>query len=303
MENYSTSNVEELIAQGKIGRHETFTPRYGWLKKGFDAVLEDPYIFNAPNAIEKLGVGKNMVRSIRFWCIAFKLINNDLQPTQLGNSLMNDKNGWDPYLEDDASLWLLHWQLFLPTFEAISWPLAFNHCNLWSFDILDLSKIIINSAQSYPNLAKMSAKTYQRDASCIIRMYVDKEDKDSEIECPFTQLGLIYNSADKNQVGFNTDFKPSLPALLFAAACFSYAEQYLPPGQKNITLQRVVFGFNSPGIAFKISETDAGNLLDEASKSLNGFSLVSRLGDTQLFFEESPKQLYLNALNKYYLER
>ena len=45
--------------------HETFAFRYPWLKKGYDAVREDPSIFQRDDAITILGVGKNMVRSIR----------------------------------------------------------------------------------------------------------------------------------------------------------------------------------------------------------------------------------------------
>jgi len=300
-------NIEESIAQGKLGRHETFTPRYGWLKKGFDAVIENNNIFKEPDAIEKLGVGKNMVSSIRFWCLAFKLIkvddNKEIVPTELGQKLLSDENGWDPYLEDDVSLWLLHWQLFIPPFEAVSWPLAFNRCNLWSFDIKELSRIIINAAQVFPSLAKASAKTYQRDASCIIRMYVDEEEKDSEIECPFTQLGLMYRTGEKNQVSFNTAAKPNLPPLIFAAACFSYATHYLSQGQKNVSLQRLVFGINSPGVAFKLPETAVGYYLSEASKNLDGFSLVNVLGNMQLHFNEHPEQLYIKTLNKFYSER
>lgn len=296
-------SIEELIAQGKAGRHETFTPRYGWLKKGFNAVKKNKEIFKRPEAIEKLGVGKNMVSSIRFWCVAFKIIDSKLEPSLLGEKLLRDKGGWDPYLEDDASLWLLHWQLFIPPFEAVSWPLAFNHCNLWSFDIKELGQIVLNAAQSYSSLAKVSEKTYYRDVSCIIRMYVDEEKKDSGIECPFTQLGLMYRTGERNQVSFNTTDKSSLPPLILAAACFSYAVNYLAPGQKNISLQRLVFGTNSPGVAFKLPETAVGNSLEEASKYLDGFSLVSRLGNMQLYFHESPGHLYFNALTKFYTER
>lgn len=111
VENY---NHDEYILQGTLGRHETFTPRYGWLKKGYEAALQKEDVFKAKDAIEQLGVGKNMVSSIRYWCQAFKLVEPNekgkLEPSPLGHRLLDD-NGWDPYLEDVASLWLLHWQL------------------------------------------------------------------------------------------------------------------------------------------------------------------------------------------------
>ena len=303
MTQHGFRNVEEEMAKGKLGRHETFTPRYGWLKKGFDAAVENKNIFKEPFAIEKLGVGKNMVSSIRFWCLAFKLIDHNIEPTKLGQKLLSSDSGFDPYLEDDASLWLLHWQLFIPPFEAVSWPLAFNKCNLWSFETKDLSRIIYSAAQSYPGLAKGSFKSYQRDASCIIRMYTDENEKDSEIECPFTRLGLMYKTGEKNQVSFNTAFKPTLPSLIFAAVCFSYASHYLPPGQRSISLERLVFGVNSPGVAYKLPETAVGTYLDEARELIGGFQLVSRLGSVQLFFDELPDHLYDEALNHFYKKR
>ena len=55
--------------------HETFPFRYPWLKKGVDAVSDDPEVFLREDAIVTLGVGKNMVRSIRHWCLATGLID------------------------------------------------------------------------------------------------------------------------------------------------------------------------------------------------------------------------------------
>ena len=81
-------------SKGSAGRHETFVPRYGWLTKGYVKCLENPRVFNSENAIVQLGVGKNMVRSIRFWCILMGLIENlkakkgVLAPTKLGKLLI-----------------------------------------------------------------------------------------------------------------------------------------------------------------------------------------------------------------------
>ena len=60
-----------------------------------------------------------MVRSIYHWCRAAGLIEGDgvdsdnrrrFVPTNLGDSIFAD-DGFDPYLEDVATLWLLHCQL------------------------------------------------------------------------------------------------------------------------------------------------------------------------------------------------
>ncbi|MCR4440646.1 MAG: DUF4007 family protein [Peptococcaceae bacterium] len=296
-----TLNYKEYIEKGNLGRHETFTPRYGWLKKGYDAIRADSNAFKAEDAIERLGVGKNMVQSIRYWCLAFKLINPNYETTKLGDKLFSDE-GWDPFLEDLASLWLLHWQLFVPTLEAINWCFAFNKPNLLSFDNNLLSKALATEAQKYERMSNLSATAFAKDASCIIRMYLDEEQKDSEIYCPFTQLGLIQKAEANNSVMFNMREKQSLPDLIFAAACFSYM-QFYANGQRTISLQRLTYDFNSPGAAFKLSESMVGSYLDQAIKKITGVSLVSVIGSIQLHIEREPEDLYWEALEKYYSEQ
>lgn len=99
--------------------HETFAFRYGWLKKGADVIMEQPDLFGRDEAMAALGVGKNMVRSIRYWCLATGVAEEEARPgsrarnlalTDLGRALLVEP-GWDSFLEDDSSLWLLHWGL------------------------------------------------------------------------------------------------------------------------------------------------------------------------------------------------
>lgn len=88
--------------------HETFACKTLWLKKGYDFIINGGD-FNAPDAVAELGVGKNMVSSIRFWLKVFGIAEND-KPTELGRRLFGD-GGWDPFCEDMATLWLLHYSL------------------------------------------------------------------------------------------------------------------------------------------------------------------------------------------------
>src|SRR5215210_4578418 len=93
--------------QYSFSGHETFPFRYPWLKKGFDAAREDGGVFLRDDATTTLGVGKNMVRSIRHWCLAAGVLEEGgeggLRPTELGTLLLAD-DGLDPYLEDPATL-------------------------------------------------------------------------------------------------------------------------------------------------------------------------------------------------------
>jgi hypothetical protein len=119
--------------QHSFSGHETFPFRYPWLKKGFDAVREDGNVFLRDDAITTLGVGKNMVRAIRHWCLATGILRDNRQQepgtlaiTPLGELLFADE-GLDPYLEDPATLWLLHWHLASNRARATTWFWTFSH--------------------------------------------------------------------------------------------------------------------------------------------------------------------------------
>lgn len=89
--------------------HETFYCKSLWLKKGYD-FLKNGNSFNDDDAVVKLGVGKNMVSSIRYWLKAFGLTKAD-QPTALANYIFDTNDGKDSFLEDTNTLWLLHYNL------------------------------------------------------------------------------------------------------------------------------------------------------------------------------------------------
>src|SRR4051794_31168038 len=103
-----------LLADNSIpsfARHETFHPRFGWLRKAVEHASADPSVFGRPDAPLRLGVGKNMVNAIRYWGQAFKILQTIpnperpriplYEPTEFGRQLLGD-SGFDPWLEDSG---------------------------------------------------------------------------------------------------------------------------------------------------------------------------------------------------------
>ncbi|MCY3615090.1 MAG: DUF4007 family protein [Bacteroidetes bacterium] len=66
-----------MASKYSFSGHETFPLRLNWLKKAVDAVNKKDTIFHSDAAIVELGVGKNMVRSIRHWALATEVIIPD----------------------------------------------------------------------------------------------------------------------------------------------------------------------------------------------------------------------------------
>lgn len=96
------------MSQLTFSGHDTFHCRQFWLKKAFDFVHVGGN-FNDINAPLDLGVGKNMVTAIRYWARCFGILDGDTL-TPFAEKLFG-KKGWDPFLEDHGSLWLLHYRL------------------------------------------------------------------------------------------------------------------------------------------------------------------------------------------------
>lgn len=97
--------------------HESFQCKSIWLKKGYDFINEG-YKFTDNDAVVKLGVGKNMVASIRFWLKSFRLTIND-ELTNIAHYLFDSEKGKDPFTEDIGTLWLLHFILITENVASI----------------------------------------------------------------------------------------------------------------------------------------------------------------------------------------
>ena len=65
-----------------FGRHETFHPRWGWFSKAVFEGKTNPYVFQQSDAPLLLGVGKNMVRAIRYWGEASTLLKEVKPPKE-----------------------------------------------------------------------------------------------------------------------------------------------------------------------------------------------------------------------------
>jgi hypothetical protein len=285
-----------------FARHETFHPRFGWIKKGFDAAKKDPGVFLADDATVRLGVGKNMVNSIRYWCKAFKVLEND-SPTEFGEKLLGDR-GWDPFLEDPGSLWLLHWNLLKPTCEAAAWYFTFNHFRPVEFSQNDLFLGIGNYRDILKN--SIADSSINKDMTCILRMYVEQAGKfgafgasEDSLDCPFTELGLIHSAGNSRQYKFRIGHKLNLPAEIIVATCLTYAS-WVGLGAKTMAISRLLYDIGSPGMVFKLTENAVCDAIETVARDCSNIGLSDTAGLIQFYFNDDPLSLADGILEKYY---
>jgi len=254
--------------------HETFTFRLFWLKKGFDQNAIFPEIFQSDEAVVKLGVGKNMVRSIRHWCLATGILSEDnpstsknLSPTWLGSCLLKD-DGWDPYLEDEATLWLLHWILVSLGSRVPTWFWSFNEMHSFSFSKKSLHELVSEEIKK-SGWNEISPVSISHDVDCFIHTYCQGEkESDITITCPLISLELI----ESNELGdyrFRVGSKPSLPKAIFAYALADFwNKRFL--GNQVLDYQEIQSQAGSPALCFKLDNETILENLDQIEKSSCG---------------------------------
>lgn len=261
--------------------HETFTFRYGWLKKGVDAVNHSTSFFASDRAMVRLGVGKNMVQSIKHWCLAARLIQPEREaknarigyaPTQIGKALVTE-SGFDPFFEDPATLWLLHWQLASNLEQCTTWFWLFNYWHSVEFT----KETIFGEIQKWldQNAIKPASETLlKRDIDCCLRCYTHSRNSrvavsEETFGCPLTELNLISELEDGKTYQFRRGEQTTLPndVLLFALSDFW---QKQPSRTNSIALSKIMTDAGSPGKIFKLDEDSLVRRLEGIEAASNG---------------------------------
>lgn len=291
-------------ARATFGRHETFPLRYGWLPKGFEALSEDGTLFSRPeDAMIRLGVGRNMVNAIQYWLqvtglMTFQTGPTRASPTPLGEALLG-KDG-DPYLEDDASLWVLHWLIASNAEAATGFFWFFNLFPMPRFREADALRAL-GELSAHGLKAPRSASTLKSDVSTLLRMYAAEAGRgDEHLDSPFAQLGLV--EADP-EAGYRSGRAPraSLPpvALHFAIAQRLAAE----PQQPALPVRVLLYsqdGWAAPGAIFRLTEDGLMNGLARVIEAHpQRYALRDTAGVHQLYRREAPTDP-IEILSDYY---
>ena len=208
----SNSKVKKYTFSG----HESFPCKTLWLKKGYDFVVAGDD-FNSPEAVIGLGVGKNMVASIRFWLRVFGVTEND-KPTVLADYLFNDQNGKDKYLEDIATLWLLHFNLvFLE--EATLYNMFFcgvqrERTHFEREQVLTYVKMRMVEANK---MTLFNANTEKKDIGVLLQNYTlpRKAQSNEDFSTLLIDLDLIRQSSEGKGYYFNVDGKRKVTKEIF----------------------------------------------------------------------------------------
>ena len=188
----------------RFSGHDTFHCKEQWLLKGFQLVENKGFVFlRTEDAISSLGVGKNMVRSIQHWLRAFNLVDEKGSLTGFSRLLFSNK-GFDPYLENDASLWLLQYHICENDYASIYKLIFcdyFSDKALYEFSEYQISRFV-NSRLRLNEQKEIAQKTLEADYKVFTRTYLSQTKNYKTVEddfnVPLASLNLIEDTGRKN---------------------------------------------------------------------------------------------------------
>lgn len=288
-----------------FGRHETFHLRFSWLSKGFSRLKENPELFKDPDeATVSLGVGKNMVASIRYWLRAARLTNSQDQFSKLGNYLFDPEDGVDPFMEDEATLWLVHWLIASNTDGASTIAWFFNKYHKGLFDQAELRAALSSYLQDFVQANRRpSASTQKNDVSVLVRLYAKSHNAavvEDALDSPLSELGLIKENGKTDYMSTFED-QPELPCEILG---FAIAELVRYREVSVLPLEELIHSkdnFVSPGTVFRLTESSMMLKIEELVRRYPlSFALRETAGLRQLYLEGEWDPCTL--LDSYYLE-
>ncbi|MBR2142527.1 DUF4007 family protein [Anaerovibrio sp.] len=252
----------------KFRSHETFFIRKGWLSKGMKYVknYDDVFVSKDPKPMDRLGLGSNMVKSLRYWMQATGLTEEPKSGkrtqkfTDVGDIIFHN----DRYLEEQGTLALIQWQLARNKDLATSWFYFFYIFKMQEFTREDFVQGLKNYVLMENAGEAAADRSYQDDFNCIINTYLSRyktstryTSPENNISCPLGELGLVDVANRERKLYKKTMLSSSLLPAWIALAIILLAHK----DKKEIPISDLLNGEGSIGRAFNLDMTSLLDIL------------------------------------------
>ncbi len=265
----------------RFGGRQTFALRIAWLPKAAAAIEagEDP-LTNPLDGVVSFGLGKNMVEALRCWIEAFgvaRKVDQRWGMSPLGHAIFGPL-GHDRFLEDEQTLWLLHWNIAsLRKAPFFAWELLINRWNEPTFSVSAILEAFAEEAERSGR--PLSAISARQHFDVWLHTYLPGRSGKGEdgLDSPLSALRLIYPAGERQQssgrreavFAFDLERKATIRQALFEYCIHDWWDAEFEH-EETVALRNVTFGRSSPGRVFRMSESEVRDRLEALSHSING---------------------------------
>lgn len=300
-------NKQEKLSKVKLKGNESFNIREGWLRKGMRCVQDCPTLFSRDDAMEILGVGSKMVKSIRYWLRATGLTEERVLVGRAREQVLTEKFGevvaqYDPYFDDVFTLFLVHYNLVKDANGlSIVWNIFFNNYDGQDFtkdNMIEKCKEELNKRLAEG--AKFSESLFADDCASVLKMYNATdvaEDPEESLSCPMAELGLIKKSANKKGTYIKM---PPVRELLDKMAVLYVILDNIKEGKESVGIDSLINDANNIGKVFNLDRVLINEYLDQLRVS--GFITLNRTAGLDMVYvntDKTPKDI----MREYYEKR
>ena len=300
-------NKQEKLTKVKLKGNESFNIREGWLRKGIRCLEDCPSLFSKDDAMERLGVGSKMVKSIRYWLKATGLTEERAPAGRAREQVLTKAfgeviNQYDRYFDDVFTLFLLHYNIVKDADGlSIAWNIFFN-----DYDGQDFTKEnMIEKCEEELNKrlaegATFSESLFADDCASILKMYTANdiiEDPEESLACPMVELGLIHKSNGKKGTFVKT---PPARELLDKMAVLYVIVDNMEDGKESVSIDSLVNDANNVGKVFNLNRILVNEYLDQLRVS--GYITLNRTAGLDMVYVNTKKKPE-EIMREYYEKR
>jgi hypothetical protein len=269
--------MNSLAVRPRFSGHETFACRFAWLPKAVRLIERNPAaLSNDEMSILELGLGKNMVKALRFWLDAFDVASTrggawSLLP--FGEAIFGS-DGLDCYLERVETQWLLHWRLS----TNVPYPLF-----AWRHILFRRMRVDFTRSELLAEMRSEGARLGYEHSEVTLLQHVDaflhtylgsltSVSPEDTLDGPLVDLGLVQrlgrqrSGPDRAEAVFalaRVGIDQIGPAVVdFAIASYWQARR---AGESVITFRDLAYGEGSPGAALRLEPDELRDHLERSS--------------------------------------
>lgn len=279
--------MENKLSKVRLKRNESFNIREGWLRKGMKLLPDYPNLFSLEEAMQLLGVGSKMVKSIKYWLLTTGLAEEKKVKSKIELVITEELgeviNQYDPYFEDLFTLYILHVNIASNIDNATIWYLFFNKYDAKTITKEDMQNVLDNELKKILNKdVTYSDSLFRDDCGNVIKMYADDEDNndpEDNLSSPLSALGLLVKSQTKKGTFEKT--APRYDKLDCLVILYIMLRNKIE-GKDSVSINDLLTGENSAGKLLNLTRPRLNEYLDQLRA--RGYITINRTAGLDMVY-------------------